>query len=229
MHLSKSSYGISPGQKQVSLSKLRKSGNPDTILSMKTLILETATEKGLIVLAENGSPLAVKPLTGGPGLSKSLALEVKNLLTSYSFAPDSIAVGTGPGSYTGIRVGAALAKSLAFGWQIPLIGFCSLIAFAPSDQYTVLIDARIGGFYVLHPSSSFEASAVLLSLSAAESELKDRPLLASPHPELIQKRLALPGNWAETSPDPDKLSILAHTLLLKEDSTPLTLAYLSCP
>lgn len=196
---------------------------------MKALILETTTEKGIIVLAENSRPLAALPLAGGPELSKNLAFEVKKLLTNSSFLPDFIAVGTGPGSYTGIRVGAALAKSLAFGWQIPLAGFCSLSAFAPSEDYAVLIDARMGGFYVLKPSRNVQTSPILLSPSSAAAELKDYPLFASPHPELIQKRLVLPGRWLETFPDPNRLSALAHSLFLNRDSTPLTLSYLSCP
>lgn len=101
---------------------------------MSGLIFETSTEKGLIALSLGGNLIAAKPLAGGPELSKTLALEVKNLLTLHSFQPEFIAVGTGPGSYTGIRVGAALAKSLAFGWNIPLFGFCSLKAFAVSHK-----------------------------------------------------------------------------------------------
>jgi len=240
---------------------------------MKALILETSSEKSLIALAIDGAPIAVQTLSGGPQLSKNLALEVKNLLyraqdfvnfdssnetdpsrigkdneegrfrigassqnaqnltargmPKGALQPDCIAVGTGPGSYTGIRVGAALAKALAFGWQIPIFGFCSLVAFAPdASQWAVLADARTGGFYTL--DSSHDAPR-LLSPSEAEVAFQHTPVLASPYPDLIRKRLALPGKWLETSPDPRLLSALTRKLFLEGHSTSLNLSYLTSP
>ncbi len=192
---------------------------------MQALILETSTEKGLIAHAQDGVPTAAKSLAGGPELSKTLAQEVKNLLGTPR--PDCIAVGIGPGSYTGIRVGAALAKALAFGWQIPLFGFCSLHAFSPdAPEWAVLVDARSGGFYT---RTHFQTSPQLLSLAAAQTQLKDIPLLASPHPGLIQKRLALPGVWIETAPDPQLLAALALRLFLEGNPSPIALSYLATP
>ncbi|OGN64627.1 MAG: hypothetical protein A3E80_04455 [Chlamydiae bacterium RIFCSPHIGHO2_12_FULL_49_9] len=98
---------------------------------MKTLIFETSGEKNGILLADGGTPIAFLPLPGGPELSKRLASETHALLKAHAFLPELIAIATGPGSYTGIRVGAALAKALAFGWQIPFIGYPS----APLDPH----------------------------------------------------------------------------------------------
>ena len=43
---------------------------------------------------------------------------------------DCIAVNTGPGSFTGIRVGLAAARALALAWQVPLSGYASLVLVA---------------------------------------------------------------------------------------------------
>lgn len=63
-----------------------------------------------------------------------------------------IVCSTGPGSFTGIRIGLATAKGIAFGLSCPLIGVSSLDAFAlPYSSFTgdlyPVIDARKGKIY----------------------------------------------------------------------------------
>jgi tRNA threonylcarbamoyladenosine biosynthesis protein TsaB len=68
-----------------------------------------------------------------------------------------IAVGLGPGSYTGLRVGMATAKGLARSLGCPLVGKSSLEAMAahyldtcaqPEQQFATALDARRGNIYV---------------------------------------------------------------------------------
>ena len=201
-----------------------------TMLRMKILILETSGEKSCIIFTEGPRPIAWKELSGGPQLSKQLAQEVATLLGPLR--PELIAVGTGPGSYTGIRVGAALAKTLAYGWQIPLIGFCSLKAFTPclDGPFAILVDARMGGLYTLFG----ERKDTLLtfqtpSLQPLTLSFPASLPLASPHPEVLKKKSSLPNPWIETKPDPTLLSALIYQQYLDEGIHPLELTYLSSP
>ena len=67
---------------------------------------------------------------------------------------DGIAVGRGPGSFTGLRIGMALAKGLALAFEKPIWGISSLHALArawqrgPDDLVLACIDARKGEIYV---------------------------------------------------------------------------------
>lgn len=183
---------------------------------MLSLIIETSSELGLIVLSEKDRVIAFKELKGGKELSKSIALETKKLLGDSK--PELIAVGQGPGSYTGIRVGAALAKGLKIGFNAKIMGFCSLKAFGPAP---VLIDARRGGFYALLEEKS-------LLLDPQDPQLLSCGCIGSPHPELIQKRL--PQTKLEKRfLHPEALAKLVWNQYKNEGLQPLKLNYVSQP
>lgn len=192
---------------------------------MNTLLFETSTEHSLLALLSEEELLAQKELKGGPELSKNLALETQRLLAPFTTRPNRIAVGAGPGSYTGIRVGASLAKALSFGWNVPFFGFCSLKAFAPSldGPFAILVDAKMGGVYTLQGEKEGRcyrfASPMRLPLLEAQEKLSHAAHLSSPHPHLLKEKLYLPGCWLESCPN----ALLAIRFL---EESPLTLSYL---
>lgn len=165
---------------------------------MLVLILETSSEHGCLVLADKAQVLASTQLEGGPKLSSFLAKEVKNLLSNQ--IPDLVAVGIGPGSYTGVRVGVALAKALAYGWKVPCLGFSSLKAFGSSP---ILMDARGGGVYAW-----FGGKAALLPRN--DPRIQGLPL-------------------SKTPPIPSLLAKLVWDQFFEEGAPPFSLDYCSLP
>ncbi len=188
---------------------------------MKSLILETSTESALLAIVSQGQLLAHIPLLGGQELSKSLGLEIKKILETSPPPFDRIVVGCGPGSYTGIRVGAAMAQALAFGWKIPLYSVSSLSGFAPKieSDFVAVVDARSGGMFI---QENFNAPK-LLKLADAEAVLRKATLITSPHPERISARIPGLTQLIKTEPDPFHLALHAW-----RSETP-DLSYLSSP
>lgn len=91
-------------------------------------MIETATSVCSVALLEDGAVVAVAHEDVGRG-------HAERLLPMIAALPDggraaSILVDCGPGSFTGIRVGVAAAKGLAFGWGVPVSGFSSLALLA---------------------------------------------------------------------------------------------------
>jgi tRNA threonylcarbamoyladenosine biosynthesis protein TsaB len=118
---------------------------------MLILGIETATPWGGIGLWEDGEDLievSIKNPKGGGeyllSIFDTLIKKVHHELTEI----DLIAVGIGPGSYTGIRVGLAAAKGLAEGLGKPLFGVNTLRIIAENARYWTaewiapMIDAR---------------------------------------------------------------------------------------
>ncbi len=148
---------------------------------MKELIVDTSGDEGLVAVVENGQVLGETRLPGGPTLSKTLGVVVKEIVCAHGTSYDRIVVGVGPGSFTGIRVGVAMAESLSLGWQVPLHTVCSLLGY----EGTAVVDARSGGFYVQEPGKP----AQLVPMAQAEQVFRVLGQLVSPHPSKISQRL----------------------------------------
>lgn len=160
---------------------------------MKTLLLETSSEKSAIALID-GETVISFPLEGGPLLSKNISLNVSLLLKQHQFFPEQIIIGEGPGSLTGVRVGAALGKALAFGWNIPLKTFCSLKLFTPKEEgaFAIVVDAKMERTHLLKGVKEknrcvYEPLATLPNAEISHY-LKEASRILSPHPTLIQLR-----------------------------------------
>ncbi|MBI1908745.1 MAG: tRNA (adenosine(37)-N6)-threonylcarbamoyltransferase complex dimerization subunit type 1 TsaB [Deltaproteobacteria bacterium] len=102
---------------------------------MKILALESATLTGSVALvdvgAQGGAPLHVeKTLDASLQHSEKLLPAVMEIVGDRLSSIDLFAVDIGPGSFTGLRVGVALMKGLAFATGKPLVGVSSLEALA---------------------------------------------------------------------------------------------------
>lgn len=187
---------------------------------MLTLLIETCTERAIAAVFENECLLKHTDLPFGYNNSKFLLPALEALLsdTGISMADLSlIAAGIGPGSYTGIRVGAITAKSLAYALKIPLAGICSLEGFVPqkNGKFAAMIDAKIGGAYLLSGQKS-EAGIIYFSepkvcpIDRIGEELHGIEIIVTPdsrniRPKIMEAIPNMPLEWEESGPNPSHL------------------------
>ncbi len=91
---------------------------------MRTLVIECATEACSVALFDDSSLLAGDYRVLGRGHAEQLVPMIAAL--PGKGRASRIAVSLGPGSFTGLRVGLAAARALAFVWQAELTGYPSL-------------------------------------------------------------------------------------------------------
>jgi tRNA threonylcarbamoyl adenosine modification protein YeaZ len=128
---------------------------------MRILAIDTSCGAASVAVAESGQvePLAAmsRPMTRGH--ADALAPMVEEAMRGVEGGFPSltrIAVATGPGSFTGIRIGLAMARAMGMALGIPVVGVSTLAAFAApllseprAGIIAATIDARHGSVYFL--------------------------------------------------------------------------------
>jgi len=117
------------------------------------LHLETATKVCSVALSKDGKLVALKEISEeNYSHAENITLFIEDVLKQAELSIKDIhavSVSSGPGSYTGLRIGVSTAKGLCYPLNIPLIAIDSLTALAelarekyPNSNLCPLIDAR---------------------------------------------------------------------------------------
>ena len=105
---------------------------------MKILALDSSAVVGSVALCEDSRMVAHYTLNTGNTHSQTLLPMIESVLKSAEWEIDDLdlfAVSNGPGSFTGVRIGVATVKGLAFGKNIPCAGVSTLEALAYNLRY----------------------------------------------------------------------------------------------
>ena len=159
------------------------------------LIIDTALEEAIVALSKDGKIVAELTNKETHSHASFIQVAIAKVLAEQQMAIgelDAIAVTLGPGSYTGLRVGLATAKGIAYSLQKPLIGLSTLsalataaIQLAPNTMETpfqvfAMIDARrmevFGAVYDPYCETILQEQAMVLD-QAKWSSLIHQPTL----------------------------------------------------
>ncbi len=122
---------------------------------MRVLAVDTTTQRGSLAVVSDEGVLAEARVTTGAGHSRWLLPALDAVLRGLGLAAaelDAFAVTTGPGSFTGLRIGLSSVQGLALASGRPCVGLCALdmlalAAAGSSPSIVTLMDAFRGEVY----------------------------------------------------------------------------------
>lgn len=205
---------------------------------MLVLGLETSTQRSSVALVDEGGVVASVSLGVPRRHGEFVAPAIRFCLDQAGVQLDGVhgvAVGLGPGLYTGLRVGIATAQSLAAARQLPVVGLSGLDVLAFRERYVrrlicAALDARRGelfwAFYRSAPGGVQRLGEIELGTAdrlAAEIEeqaeecliVGDGGLSAAEQLRAVGAEVAGPDNaWPEAS----ELAELAVPRFIREET-----------
>ena len=187
---------------------------------MKVLAFDTSSKALSLAILEDKQVLAETTINIKKNHSITLMPAIDFLMASLDWTPkdlDRIVVAEGPGSYTGLRIAVATAKTLAHTLNIELVGMSSLLALVPYQQeglFVPLMDARrnnvYAGFYEnakpVMPEAHLSFARVIELIKGASQVTFVGEV--GPFVEQIQAHLPR-TNYKETLPNAANLALLA--------------------
>ncbi|MDC8012035.1 tRNA (adenosine(37)-N6)-threonylcarbamoyltransferase complex dimerization subunit type 1 TsaB [Tahibacter soli] len=192
---------------------------------MNLLAIETSTEACSVALMHRGRVIARSEIA--PRRHAELVLPMADALLAEAGltrrALDGIAVGRGPGAFTGVRLAVSLAQGMALGLDLPVVPVSSLAALAwdaPDNGAPVLalIDARMGEVY----AGTFVRDAVRGLVPLAAESVGAADALALPdadawnvigsgwdaYRDAARARLGAPPRWSDGALYPQAAAVV---------------------
>jgi len=182
---------------------------------MLILAFDTATSVATSALVRDGDVLGERVSTAVRVLE-----DVDALLRCANVEPsdlDALAVGIGPGSFTGVRMGLAAARGIAFSLGIPVAGVSTLDALAAGAPDAVaVIDAKRREVFVRAGEVCLQKGGEIIALPADSFEAPGRVCVGD---GAVRYRERLERAGAAVPPDDSELHLpwaRFHALLARE-------------
>lgn len=156
------------------------------------LLIDTSTRVCSVAVAATGAIISQRVSHVGNAHAANIGVFVQEVLTEAAglgVKPSIVALSSGPGSYTGLRIGSSIAKGICFGMGIPLVSVPTLELIAeaarPVSQSDWLIcpmiDARRMEVYTALFDSSGKAltdtQPLVIDKNSFSQELQQRNIL----------------------------------------------------
>lgn len=157
------------------------------------LHIETSTEVCSVAVSQDGANIFHEEFFEGPSHATKLGEMVDAALSftdNHAIPFDAVAVSSGPGSYTGLRIGVSMAKGICYGRNLPLIGLPTLEVLCvpvllghelPDDALLCpMIDARrmevYAAVYTRALRPEMETTAVVVNADSFSKYLEQHPV-----------------------------------------------------
>ncbi len=196
---------------------------------MYFLVLETSSPRGLFAIIKDKKIIFKHELSFGVRHSNELVPAIEMGLNQSGISIDNIntiILGRGPGSFTGLRIGASVAKAFSFAKSIPIITVDSLKCFEPISEgpFATLLDAKARGIFTQkglkeHAEVYYEDQYKNISLEDLTKEALDRATFITAHKASFASKLPkdIFEKLIEMTPEPNLMLKMA----LKKSKTAL--------
>lgn len=178
---------------------LRKMTNQNTEPRKRLLALDTSTAVLGVAVTENGELLHEINASGERNHSVHLLPIIEQALQATGTTAamlGGISVGVGPGSYTGTRIAVTAAKTLAWAWNVPVVGISSLHAVAWGGYQTALKNKTQEELGQANENSGFGPDWII-------------PLMDARRGQVFTGLFAAEGDNAPSCLEPDAIRLMA--------------------